>query len=354
MSDIINQGKKPAPVKDMHPMVSYEDAQKIIYKNLVAASENFISIGYYLKLIRDNEMYQEGGFSDIWEFAKNTYGIGKSVTSRWMSMNDKYSVDGNSPYLQEKFKGFGKSQLQEMLYLTDDQMEQVDEKMTVKEIRDIRRSESVEEKVVEPEPSLTEPVATSQLEETCDGKCFNCKSESCNGEQNPREHCVLDKSYPCTSIHIFDQLKADFPDIYEKCIGCCRSCSQRNICGYACNRPDLIQKKKEREVEQRNDYPEMKTIEEELHVEQVEGEIVDADYHGQSDADAVATSQQGYNLEYSVIPLRDKLFRETNELDSYLAVDGLPERLILEQKMVVDGLKMLYEQMIGDDGIEED
>lgn len=69
ISDIINQGKKQPAEKDMHPMVSFEKAQKIIYDNLVEASERFISTGYYLKLIRDNRMYESAGFADLWDFA---------------------------------------------------------------------------------------------------------------------------------------------------------------------------------------------------------------------------------------------------------------------------------------------
>lgn len=156
ISDIINQGKKPPIEKDMHPMVTFDKAKKIIYDNLVEASERFISTGYYLKLIRDNRMYEEAGFADLWDFAKSTYGIGKSTASRWMAMNDKYSVDGNSPYIQEQYQGYGKSQLQEMLYLTEIQMEQVQPDMTVKEIREIRSPEPAKEETVE------EAVVTSQ------------------------------------------------------------------------------------------------------------------------------------------------------------------------------------------------
>lgn len=59
-------------------------------------------------------------------------------------MNDKFSQDGNSPYLKEEYRDFGKSQLQEMLYLTDEQMEQARPDMTAKEIREIRKPAKIE------------------------------------------------------------------------------------------------------------------------------------------------------------------------------------------------------------------
>lgn len=61
-------------------------------------------------------------------------------------MNDKFSQGGNSPYLKEEYRDFGKSQLQEMLYLTDEQMEQARPDMTAKEIREIRKPEEPHEK----------------------------------------------------------------------------------------------------------------------------------------------------------------------------------------------------------------
>lgn len=123
-------------------IMSYDSAKSIIRRDLESMSRKFITIGYYLKLIRDNEMYRQDGFRDIWEFAQDTYGISKSTCSRWMAMNDKFSQGGNSPYLKEEYRDFGKSQLQEMLYLTDEQMEQARPDMTAKEIREIRKPET--------------------------------------------------------------------------------------------------------------------------------------------------------------------------------------------------------------------
>ena len=125
-------------------LVSYDSAKSIIRRDLESMSRKFITIGYYLKMIRDKEMYRQDGFRDIWEFAQDTYGISKSTCSRWMAMNDKFSQDGNSPYLKEEYRDFGKSELQEMLYLTDEQMEQARPDMTAKEIREIRKPAKIE------------------------------------------------------------------------------------------------------------------------------------------------------------------------------------------------------------------
>jgi hypothetical protein len=56
-----------------------------------------------------------------------------------MSINDRFSKDGNSPILLDKYKDFSSSKLSEMLYLTDEQLEKVSETTTVVEIREIRK-----------------------------------------------------------------------------------------------------------------------------------------------------------------------------------------------------------------------
>lgn len=122
-------------------VMTYEEAKDILQEKLINMKMNFIAAGYYMKYIRDHELFREGGYGSIWEFAEDNYGIRKSTASRWMTMNDKFSQGGNSPILAEEYRDFEKSQLQEMLYLDDKQMETVTPDMTVKEIREVRKPE---------------------------------------------------------------------------------------------------------------------------------------------------------------------------------------------------------------------
>ena len=121
--------------------MTYDEAKRILREKLDYMKKNFIAAGYYMKYIRDNELFRQDGYESIWEFAEDNYGIRKSTASRWMAMNDKFSQGGNSPILSEEYRDFEKSQLQEMLYLDDKQMETVTPKMTVKEIREVRKPE---------------------------------------------------------------------------------------------------------------------------------------------------------------------------------------------------------------------
>lgn len=123
--------------KKWYEGITYQDAKMFIKDNIVSAARSFIAIGYYLKLVRDGEMFLEDGHANIWEFAQAEYGISKSTASRYMSMNDRFSDGGNSPNIAESYKEFGKSQLQEMLALSDEQLEQVTPDMRVLDIREL-------------------------------------------------------------------------------------------------------------------------------------------------------------------------------------------------------------------------
>lgn len=140
-----------------------------------------------MKYIRDRELFRDGGYSSIWEFAEDQYGIKKSATSRWMAMNDKFSKDGNSPILDDKYKDFNKSQLQEMLYLTDEQMEEAEPEMSAKEIRAIRKPPEVE--VIAPAQQIDDQIpgqdSIEQHPEYMPGKMT---IETATGQNRPPEN----------------------------------------------------------------------------------------------------------------------------------------------------------------------
>ena len=160
--------------------LSYEEAKNILREKMDVMKKNFIAAGYYMKYIRDNELFREDGYESIWEFAEDNYGIRKSTASRWMAMNDKFSQGGNSPNLAGEFKGFEKSQLQEMLYLDDKQIEEVTPDMTVKEIREVRKPEkktSIERGCITGKSPYGNCVCCGKNDVEC---CAQCSADDCN------------------------------------------------------------------------------------------------------------------------------------------------------------------------------
>lgn len=133
--------------------IDYDTTKRIIRADLANMQRSFIDIGCQLMQVRDRELYKDGGYDSVWAFAEQEFGIQRSTASRWMKMCQKFSVDGSSPVLKDEYKDFGKSQLQEMLYLKDEQLEEVTPGMTVKEIRELR---APEKKLVKPDQNQKE------------------------------------------------------------------------------------------------------------------------------------------------------------------------------------------------------
>ena len=53
----------------------YQDVKIFIKDNINSASRSFVAIGYYLKYVRDNQLYKEDGYTGVSEFAKAEFGI---------------------------------------------------------------------------------------------------------------------------------------------------------------------------------------------------------------------------------------------------------------------------------------
>ena len=123
----------------------YISIKEDIKRRLNHLAESFVAIGYRLKQIRDTEAYRQDGYNTIFEFAEKELGLTKSPTSRFMAINDKYSVGGNSLELREEFIGLGKSRLSEMLTMDPEDYVLITDQTSIKDIREIKRMEKAAE-----------------------------------------------------------------------------------------------------------------------------------------------------------------------------------------------------------------
>lgn len=121
--------------------VDYKGANLFVKSNLMTGQRAAIAIGYYLKRIRDERLYLDGGYASFAEYVRAECGLSESTASRHISRMEQFSEGGNSPKLADQYADYSASQLQEMLYLTDEQRTQVTPEMTVKEIREVKKPE---------------------------------------------------------------------------------------------------------------------------------------------------------------------------------------------------------------------
>lgn len=150
---------RPFNVRDLGKAVlfdpnemGYRDSLDVIKEESVKIQKSFVKIGWYLKHIQDNELYREDGYANINECAAEQFGYSQSTVSRFIGICKKFSKNHNSPELDEKYSGFDKSQMIEMLPMSSEQLEEVRPEMTVRQIRDIKESgKPKEKKIYEPE-----------------------------------------------------------------------------------------------------------------------------------------------------------------------------------------------------------
>lgn len=111
--------------------------------------KDFVRIGYLLRKIDDNELYKQDGYKSIAEFAKAECGLSPSDTTRFIQINKKYSIGGNSEELRPEFLNFGQSKLAAMLTLPDSDLAMITPETSREDIRELNRfNKSV------PEPEL--------------------------------------------------------------------------------------------------------------------------------------------------------------------------------------------------------
>lgn len=332
--------------------MTYDEAKRILREKLDYMKKNFIAAGYYMKYIRDNELFRQDGYESIWEFAEDNYGIRKSTASRWMAMNDKFSQGGNSPILSEEYRDFEKSQLQEMLYLDDKQIETVTSEMTVKEIREVRKPEMLSaygtKKRVYPEGSLFKT-------EGCEGgrDCFSCAQEcAVRGEYRYCCEATLGNPFPCEMVERISSLRAKVGgkclfvnhtlgkhDVRGDAVPCCKEC--KAPCQFEC--PASLKKRAEKvgtvatsQQEELEPVLDMNPPEEPSESEVVTEESVEVvDVAEEEPAEELyeETSDQS-----DIDLLREELDKAKNTLDLMLSCYSTYDIRVRKQKLLIGAL----------------
>lgn len=147
--------------------ITLEEAEGCIEANLVTTARMYVATGYYLKRIRDDRLYEEGGYKNFEEYVRGKYGKDKGWASKCIRVSQQLSVDGDSPFLDSAYKDYSTYQLVELAYMTEEQRKLASPEQTVKQLQEIRRPEKVVMSQPEEDPEQ-EPGADEQLPDQMD------------------------------------------------------------------------------------------------------------------------------------------------------------------------------------------
>ena len=134
-------------MNDLSTIMNYERLKTELNEELSKTANSFVRIGYLLKLARDDRHILDGsGYSDVNEFAQKEYGLDKTQVSRFIRINDRFSIDGNSANLLPQYEGYGSAKLSLMLTLPDEINEELSPDMSKNDIQAIKDEYEEEQK----------------------------------------------------------------------------------------------------------------------------------------------------------------------------------------------------------------
>lgn len=133
---------------------TYQEYKQELDAVLTRTAEDFVQIGYLLKVARDTNILAESGYATVTDFAKAEYGIDKTQVSRFISINDRFSEGGYSDHLLPNYKGFGYAKLTLMLQIPDEINEALPPTLSKAEIQDIKDEVDAESKVTDIEVEI--------------------------------------------------------------------------------------------------------------------------------------------------------------------------------------------------------
>ena len=159
---------------------------KYMYTDLTDIRKYYIRLGFHLYEFKGCEYYKDFGYQTLEDFCDVNLGLDKSAVSRCINVYKEFNASNDVSYtgggktvgcamdLSEKYKDYSYTQLCEMLPLTEYDRKQITPDMTVKQIREYKKSLKDEEhKSKELDKSLKlldeiiqkskDPVASTQL-----------------------------------------------------------------------------------------------------------------------------------------------------------------------------------------------
>ena len=193
---------------------TYQEYKQELDAVLTRTAEDFVQIGYLLKVARDTNILAESGYATVTDFAKAEYGIDKTQVSRFISINDRFSEDGYSDHLLTSYKGCGYAKLTLMLQIPDEINEVLPPTLSKAEIQDIKDEVDAESKVTDIEVEIEKaeaaavtdwsilPPEGSPLKRNLwqlgkeQENLFRKLWEICNKGQYPRSASIMDALIP--------------------------------------------------------------------------------------------------------------------------------------------------------------
>lgn len=139
-----------SPLKRMKQ--EFSERSQIIREQMRNIQNAFITIGFQLHWIRENNMFRVLNYKNVYDYAEKEYGLKKTTCCNFISIIENYAErDENGEVIEsiaDCYRNYSASQLVAMLGMNEDMRQQVSPDMSVRAINRLRKGG--------PEPGMVE------------------------------------------------------------------------------------------------------------------------------------------------------------------------------------------------------
>lgn len=124
------------------------EAKEKLRRAVLKAANGFIELGYELRQIEEQRLYEAGGYSSIAEFAEKEpeFGLSPSLVSRLISVNKAFADPEHPRQIKTDYNRYGMAKLTEMLNLPESDREMIRPETRRDDIRELKRFNKESEK----------------------------------------------------------------------------------------------------------------------------------------------------------------------------------------------------------------
>lgn len=156
-----------SPLKRMKQ--EFSERSQIIREQMRNIQNAFITIGFQLHWIRENNMFRVLNYKNVYDYAEKEYGLKKTTCCNFISIIENYAErDENGEVIEsiaDCYRNYSASQLVAMLGMNEDMRQQVSPDMSVRAINRLRKG-GPEPGMVETSPAPEEEPAPVKEPET--------------------------------------------------------------------------------------------------------------------------------------------------------------------------------------------
>lgn len=156
-----------SPLKRMKQ--EFSERSQIIREQMRNIQNAFITIGFQLHWIRENNMFRVLNYKNVYDYAEKEYGLKKTTCCNFISIIENYAErDENGEVIEsiaDCYRNYFASQLVAMLGMNEDMRQQVSPDMSVRAINRLRKG-GPEPETVEASPAPVEEPAPVKEPET--------------------------------------------------------------------------------------------------------------------------------------------------------------------------------------------